>query len=145
MEIRVAREEYPVRMVDLMREAELEGNVIVFFDWAEYCIWHLYPRCRVFLDGRFRSAYGPQAIIDYLNFLYGEPGWQRALLDYDTELVLAHMGNPCSDLLRRHPDWQSVREEPPAVLFARKQVAGEISSRLRTAAVTAPRRPPIFP
>ena len=54
----------------LLREHRIQGNMLAFFDWAEYSIWHLYPNIRQFLDGRLVSAYSRQTIDDYLDFVY---------------------------------------------------------------------------
>jgi len=125
-QIEIKPEDYPLRTVAFMKEYGLSGNVFVFFDWAEYCTWHLYPECRVFMDGRFRSAYSEQAVEDYLAGLYGGEGWERILTAYPTDMALVHYGNPIARLLGRRRDWQLIHSDGPAMLYVKRSVHGDL-------------------
>lgn len=129
IEIPAAR--YPLRTVEFIKTHGLTGNMLVFFDWAEYCIWHLYPDCRVFLDGRFLSAYSTRVVRDYLAALYGQAGGERALDDYDTDMVLVHYGNPIAGQMARRHDWKLIHADGPAMLFVRRSDYPEALSALR--------------
>jgi hypothetical protein len=120
--IEVSARDYPLRTVAFMKAHGLKGNVFVFFDWAEYCIWHLYPDCRVFMDGRFLSAYGAPVIDAYLAGLYGQAGWERCLTEYPTDMALLHYGNPLARHLVARSDWQLAHADGPAVLFLKRSV-----------------------
>lgn len=122
LQIEVKPDDYPLRTVAFMKEHGLCGNVFVFFDWAEYCIWHLYPECRVFMDGRFRSAYSGPVVEDYLAGLYGHRGWERILTMYPTDMVLVHYGNPLARHLAHRRDWQLIHADGPAMLFVKRSV-----------------------
>ena len=100
LQIEIPPRKFPVHTMRLLHEQDISGNAIIFFDWAEYSIWHLYPRVRVFMDGRFRSAYSPAVINDYLDFIYGGEGWQEVLRKYDTDIVWIHPGNPAFSKIR---------------------------------------------
>jgi len=120
LQIEIPAEKYPLETMAFIEARELSGNAIVFFDWAEYAIWHLYPRCRVFMDGRFLSAYSPRTVKDYFAFLYGGPGWRRALDAYDTDMALLHRGNPAADRMAALPGWRLAHTAGPAVLYLRR-------------------------
>ncbi len=143
--IEIPAADFPVETVNLMAHAGIEGNMLVFFDWAEYCIWKLYPRCRVFMDGRFCSAYSASTIRDYVDFLYGAPDWRRALDDYKTDLVFVHRGNPCAALVGADPAWRLVLADEIAVLYARTETAEALAARLAEARRTWIPPPPHFP
>jgi len=143
IEIPVA--DFPVQTINFMRHAGIRGNLLIFFDWAEYCIWKLHPDCRVFMDGRFRSAYSAATIRDYLAFLYAAPGWRRALDAYDTELILVHRENPCVARLAQDAAWQRVFENEMAVLYARAADADAVAARIRAALPSWRPVPPHFP
>ncbi len=81
---------FPPEAIAFMKTHSIAGNMLAFWDWAEYCIWHLHPKCKVFMDGRFRSAYSLRAIDDYLCFLNNTEQWEVALTDYDTDIVFFH-------------------------------------------------------
>jgi len=120
LEIEIPADRYPLDTMAYIDAHGLSGNAIVFFDWAEAAIWHLYPRCRVFMDGRFLSAYSQRAVRDYFAFLYGGPGWRRALDAYDTDMVLVHAGNPAAANMAALPGWTRAHAAGPAVLFVRR-------------------------
>jgi len=119
LKIEIPAGKFPVSAVRFMQTNNISGNALVFFDWAEYCIWHLYPSCRVFLDGRFRSAYSAQTIDDYFNFLYAREGWQNALSEYDTDMVLIHRENPAHSRMLELGGWRLVFEDELCSLFLR--------------------------
>ena len=76
----VERTEYPVAAIQYIADEQLEGNLIVAFDWAQYALAALEPQIRVQFDGRFRTCY-PQDVIDmHFDFLLGDvPNRHRAV------------------------------------------------------------------
>jgi hypothetical protein len=120
LQMEVPRAKYPVDAVRFLERNGLGGHALVFFDWAEYVIWHCHPRSRVFLDGRFNDAYDNRTIDDYFAFLYQEGDSTRALTAYDPALALLHVGNPGTARLRAMPDWEAVYEDALAVVFLKK-------------------------
>ena len=52
----VPRKEYPVAALEFIKQHGLRGNLLVFFDWGEECIWEL-PDSRVSIDGRLDTCY----------------------------------------------------------------------------------------
>ncbi len=71
-EMPVERKDYPVAAFQYIADQDLQGNMVVTFNWAQYAIAALGPRdhaddgLRVSFDGRFRTCY-PQEVID-MNF-----------------------------------------------------------------------------
>ena len=47
-----------------IRDHQLRGRMVTYFDWGEYAIWHLSPRVRVSLDGRRETVYSDRRIAD---------------------------------------------------------------------------------
>jgi hypothetical protein len=117
LEIEVNRDEIAVDAVRFIQRHRLTGNLLVFFDWAEYCIWHLYPDCRVFIDGRLFSAYSERTARAYLDFLYHTGNPNAALTDYATQMVLVHRGNPAYRRMLDRVGWVLVYEDHIAALF----------------------------
>ena len=56
----VDREDYPVSAIQFMSDNQLQGRVVVTFNWAQYTLAALYPESTVGFDGRFRRR-GPAA------------------------------------------------------------------------------------
>jgi len=73
----VERNFYPVDAIQFMVDRQLDGNLVVSFNWAQYSIAALAPDVKVAFDGRFRTCY-PQEIVDmHFDFLLGEFGGKR--------------------------------------------------------------------
>ncbi|MDG1896522.1 MAG: hypothetical protein P8J37_16585 [Fuerstiella sp.] len=73
--LHVDREYYPVSAIQFMADNQLNGKVLVTFNWAQYALAVFAdssPESRVAFDGRFRTCY-PQPIIDmYFDFILGD-------------------------------------------------------------------------
>jgi hypothetical protein len=117
LDIEVPRNQFPVDTVRFMQAHKIYGNMLIFFDWAHYCIWHFYPESRVFLDGRFCDAYSKQTIHDFFNFFYCGDKWENALQNYSTDIVLIHKGNPVYERMLQRHDWTLVCTDSISALF----------------------------
>lgn len=77
-EFPVERNRYPVDALQFMADRELDGRLVVSFNWAQYAIAALSPNTTVAFDGRFRTCY-PQEVVDmHFDFLLGEYGGNRS-------------------------------------------------------------------
>ena len=132
LQIEVARDRVPVELVVFLETNQIQGNALIFFDWAEYGIRHLYPNCRVFLDGRFTDAYDIATVNDYFNFLYAGKGWETALQRYPTDIVLIHRQLPVYAAMTALPGWQLVAETDLAGLFLKTDVHARTVAQIRT-------------
>jgi hypothetical protein len=134
----VPRDQFPIEAMAFLERNAVHANALVFFDWAEYAIWKLYPNCHVFLDGRFRSAYSEEAIQTYLNFIYANTNPLAALNTYPTDLVFVHVNNPCTALMRGLAGWEVAYEDAMAVIFVKRDVHGELLRDLATQSTYLP-------
>lgn len=73
--LHVDKDYYPVDAMQFMDNHQLEGNVFVTFNWAQYALAvfsECSPNSRIAFDGRFRTCY-PQNVIDmYFDFILGD-------------------------------------------------------------------------
>ncbi len=58
---------------------QLNGRMLIWFDWGQYAIWHFAQRIHVSLDGRRETVYSDAFVAAHLQ-LYFEPGSQQELL-----------------------------------------------------------------
>lgn len=131
---------YPVRAVRFLERNRLEGNLLLPFDWGEYAIWHLYPRCRVSVDGRYTTAY-PLAVLEAAQrFVTGAPGWEESLRD--ATIVLLDRRQPNAQRLFDGPEWSYVYSDSTALVFVRRAALG---ARELAHDLPADERPPVFP
>jgi hypothetical protein len=68
----VPRSQYPLSAIAFIRAHDLRGNLLVFFDWGELCLWEL-PECAVSIDGRWETCYPRELIPEHWKFYNDEP------------------------------------------------------------------------
>ena len=89
-------------------------------DWGGYLIYRLYPRGRVFMDGR-SDFYGPDVGNDYICLMQGCPRWQQAMARWSFQAALLPPAWPLLRLLEQSPGWRVVDRGPTAVLLLKIQ------------------------
>lgn len=112
-------EEYPVGAVAFMKQHHLSGNLVAPFGWGEYAIWHLWPQCRVFIDGRYDTVYPPDVIRDFLNFQYDQGNARDFLRKYPHDFVLV---DPTVELeykrMKTEKAWTVIYRDKTCLLYA---------------------------
>jgi hypothetical protein len=109
---------YPFAALAFMRAHDLHGNMLGEFGWGEYLIWHVAPRDKVFIDGRYDTVYSFKVIGDYLEFYFDEPGAGAVLDSYPHDFVLIGTNAPARRLMERRPDWKLLYRDADALLYA---------------------------
>ncbi|MBV8731059.1 MAG: hypothetical protein JO336_14730, partial [Acidobacteriia bacterium] len=90
--------------------------------WGDYLIFRLYPRQRVFFDGR-SDFYGPSLGADYKELMAAGDRWPELQAQYQFEIALLPLDWPLRRLLERDPGWNLVYRDKVAVLFVRRPEA----------------------
>jgi len=106
-------------------------RILTSDQWGDYLIFRLYPRQRVFFDGR-SDFYGPGIGTDYQMLLSAGRGWREAMGRYRFDLALLPLDWPLGSILEREPGWSVVYRDRVSVLFARgglKEAAGTVECR----------------
>ncbi len=115
-----ASDPYPVGAISYMKQHHLSGNILADFQWGEYVIWHMPPASKVFIDGRYDTAYPPKVIDDYLPFTNGEVAGKKLLANYPHDFVLVGPKNdPAYKLVIAQSGWKQIYRDDSCVLFAR--------------------------
>jgi hypothetical protein len=112
---------YPLGAVDYLRQHQLSGKILVYFDWGEYLLWTLYPHCRVALDGRFETVYPEKVCREYFDFIFARPNWREFLDKYPPDLILLDSRSQINALIREETDWRPVYSDPGCTLFLRRK------------------------
>ncbi len=68
--VRMAADQSEPEIVAMVKARELQGRLVVWFDWGEYAIWHFTPDLLVSIDGRRETVYTDQVMQKHLNFYY---------------------------------------------------------------------------
>jgi hypothetical protein len=112
------RDQYPVAAVKFIRDHEIKGNMLAFFDWGEMVLWQL-PDCSPSIDGRLDTCYSRKVITAHWNFYNGEAVDATALDVSRADLALLPTKLVGTDNLSKTPGWKIVYADPLAMLLVR--------------------------
>ena len=112
---------FPVAAVS--RNAELLASsagarILTSDQWGDYLIYRLYPRTRVFFDGR-SDFYGEAIGEDYRVLLAAGRSSQEVMARYGFTAALLPLDWPLGQILERDPDWRVAYRDRQAVLLER--------------------------
>jgi hypothetical protein len=107
---------YPVEALNVIRGAEFSKSVFTTDDWGDYLIYRLYPKIRVFVDGRF-DLYGQQFTQKYIDLMKGRNGWDQTLQQYGVDTVLLPVDAPLTGVLKECRRWRVVHDDGTAIVF----------------------------
>jgi hypothetical protein len=110
---------YPVQAVQFIQANRIKGNILLPFEWGEYAIWKLHPRCRVSIDGRFRTAYPENVIDDHIFPLNDDVAWSRLIKKYPTDIILSGQIPFFWNLIKTSKEWIYVYSDRAAMIFVR--------------------------
>lgn len=110
----------PKGAVEFILKEKLAGNLFNSYNWGGYLIWHLYPNCRVFVDGR-TDLYGDEILGQFLKVVRAEGDWEWILDRYKVEIVLVEKNVPLVRCLELKEGWRKVYEDSLAVVFVRAE------------------------
>lgn len=110
---------YPIGTLATLKSTTLGGPLFNALDYGGYLIDHLWPREKVFIDGRL-EVIGDSLYTDYLSAISG-PGWPDKIARWHPNLVMVPYSSV--DLVRKiHADsaWALIDVDAASVLFARR-------------------------
>jgi len=111
---------FPQKMVQKHAEMLSVSRLFTSDQWGDYLIYHLYPKVRVYMDGR-SDFYGEGMGREYLAMIQLQAGWQKHLVKNQFDTVLADPEWPLVAGLRLDPSWRVADEDSSAILFVRAQ------------------------
>jgi hypothetical protein len=109
---------YPVGAVRYLGDNHLSGKLLVYFDWGEYVIFHLYPHFRVAMDGRYETVYPPEVCQIYWDFSFARPNWKAFLEKYPPDFILLSKDEEITRFLTRDPAWRIVYADKFCLVLA---------------------------
>jgi hypothetical protein len=115
----VPRSQYPLSAIAFIRAHDLAGNLLVFFDWGELCLWEL-PQCKVSIDGRWETCYPRELIPEHWKFYNDEPVDGKILDIGQADLALLPANLAGAQALSHRPGWQAVYYDSLAVVLVRE-------------------------
>ena len=112
-------ETYPVAAVRFLQLNNIQGNLLLPFDWGEYAIWKLYPGCKVSVDGRFRTVYPEPVIQAHFIPRNDRAGWKALIEKYPSDIILSRQTPFFQALIEQGSEWIYVYSDPIAIVCLR--------------------------
>lgn len=109
---------FPVRAVDASISQLNAPRVFAHDQWGGYLIYRMYPRLRVFTDGR-SDLYGPEFMKSWAGINDGAYDWQQRLDKYAIDTVLLPAGASLASTLKESGRWRVVYDDGIAIVFRR--------------------------
>jgi hypothetical protein len=112
--------EFPTAAVSFIAAHQPPAPILAHYNWGGYFIWKLYPKYRVYIDGR-ADLYG-DAFMDDLAAAYylKADAWRTLLSTWGIRTVVLPPDAPVVTALRILPDWQEMYADNQAVVFVKK-------------------------
>lgn len=110
----------PTKVADFLANSNLPGPLFNYLEWGGYLEWELYPRYRMFVDGRF-EARQVQVWLDYLSVSHGRADWQQTLDRYGIRTLVLNkeFHKDLIPFVSTSSAWHKVYEDKTAVVFTR--------------------------
>ena len=96
-----------------------KARVFAADQWGDYLIYRLYPKSRVFVDGR-SDFYGAEYSRNWVNAIKARFDWGKELQRYAIDTVLLAVGDPLSSVLKEAPEWKPVFDDGHAIIFRKR-------------------------
>ena len=108
--------QYPAQALQVLRGPEMSRSIFTDDEWGDYLIYRLYPRTKVFVDGRF-DLYGDKFTKKYLDVLNTRYGWEDTLKKYGVDTILLRVDTPLAGALKECRRWRPVYDDGMAIVF----------------------------
>jgi hypothetical protein len=101
------------------------SRIFTHDEWGDYLIWSLYPKGKVFVDGR-SDFYGNDFEDKYHEVLRVRYGWEKTLATFGVDTILMPLDAPLTGALKESSRWRLVYDDGRALVFrSNERTAGE--------------------
>ncbi len=116
--VRFTEKMAPTAAIEFLRENPLRGNMFNNDEIGDYVIYWLYPRYKVFVDGR-TDMYGPPILKEFFKVAGIEPGWKDVLDKYDINFIIYYNDSVLVRHLLTDASWRRIYADNVASIFLR--------------------------
>ena len=124
--------------VDFMRERQMSGRIVTYFDWGEYAIWNMPADLKVSMDGRRETVYSDRTIGGHLQLYRGTERGIAYLDGLHADYVWLPRQLPVVKTLQQR-GWRAIFDGHISVLLAASNSVDSATSVPVTARAPAPR------
>ncbi len=111
---------FPVGATAFLAQNQPPPNLFNYYDWGGYFIWKLYPKYRVFSDGR-TDLYGDELMEAFSHIANADDHtWRQRLEMFGVATVVVPPQSGLSRILQYDSGWKKLYENKQAVIFSRE-------------------------
>ena len=106
----------PKAAIDFLGANPIRGNMFNNDEIGDYVIYWLYPRYKVFVDGR-TDMYGPPILKEFFQVTGIEPGWKDVLYKYEINYIFYYTDSVLVRHLSTDAGWRRIYMDNVASIF----------------------------
>ena len=106
---------YPARAIAALAP-DTSARIFTNDEWGDYLIYKLYPRTKVFVDGR-SDFYGKNFEQRYLDVMNVKYDWESTLREFAINTILLPPDAPLAGALKESRHWRVVYDDGTALVF----------------------------
>ncbi len=112
-------EAIPEKAVEVLESGNYGERLFAYYDWGGYAIFKLYPKYRVFIDGR-ADLYGDDVLHQFQAAAQVRSGWKEVVDGWQLRTVLVPQNCALAQALMLAPDWRIQYTDSQSVLLVRE-------------------------
>jgi hypothetical protein len=112
-------EAFPTELIARNQQVIANGRVFTTDQWGDYLIYSLYPRQKVFIDGR-SDFYGERLGKEYLALMEGSHAAMDIVKEHAFNVILLPVESPLAELLKHQSVWKIIEDNGHAILFVQR-------------------------
>lgn len=116
--VRFPEKRTPEAAIDFLRANQIPGNMFNHDEIGDWVIYWLYPRYKVFMDGR-SDMYGPPILKEFFKVSGIHPGWKDVLDKYDINYIFYYSDSVLVRHLLTDAGWRRIYTDKVASIFLR--------------------------
>ena len=109
--------------MSFVRERQLKGRMVTFFDWGQYAIWHNPQDLRVSMDGRRETVYTDRTVDLHLDMYLALQDALPYLESLQADYVWVPRELPLANSLSQSALWRPIYRSGRSIIFARHGLA----------------------
>jgi hypothetical protein len=106
--------------IAFLRAHHVRGNMLTYFDWGEYAIWHLSPDVRVSMDGRRETVYSDEGIDRHLAIYANGAGALDHIRRLKPDYIWLPKRLPVLSALQAGGEWTVTYDGQQSAVLARR-------------------------
>ncbi len=110
---------FPAAAVAFLEREHPPEPIMNSYNWGGYFIWKLYPKYRVFMDGR-ADVYGDAFMTDFGACYYLTGHWKHTLERWNIRTIVLPPDAPLMTALRSNPDWREIFVDSQAIILTKR-------------------------